>query len=290
ASTDLPIGVLAVNRGVSGGGLNLQQGVYLVKVRSGRVRFVDTHNDEQGNGVPMDARPLRSTLPAPRTTITYRDGRFAWAQVQVCAPTQPISALMGAERRDQQSAIGAARDALVGSGLFKGDVNIAATISEAEGLTAVGQQRANVVAAPAMDLSGATQNGPAPAGTSVGIIVVDPPVDLPGHPLIPSGQYAVQSTGDSARTMLMPSDGRPPIAVPSNAIEVRGPGSTNESLAVIANLCFSGDGGFPLCLLFEPLDRAQQPHRKVSTWTRALCCCPGSRSLGVPSSRSPTRP
>jgi hypothetical protein len=105
-----------------------------------------------------------------------------------------------------------------------------------------------------MDLSGVTQNGPPPAGAFVGIIVVDSPVDLPGHPLIPSGQYAVQSTGDSARTMLMPSDGRPPIAVPSNAIEVRGPGSANESLAVIANLCFSGDGGFPLCLLFEPLD------------------------------------
>jgi len=72
--------------------------------------------------------------------------------------------------------------------------------------------------------------------------------------------------------------------VPSNSTEVRGaPGSSgavpitgsvdtliaapmvsvglgggaqpsNESLAVIANLCFSGEGDFPLCLLFEPLD------------------------------------
>jgi hypothetical protein len=53
--------------------------------------------------------------------------------------------------------------------------------------------------------------------------------------------------------MLLPADGRPGIAVPSNAIEVRGPsGGSDESLAIIANLCFSGDGDFPLCLLFEP--------------------------------------
>ena len=254
SSTDQAIGVLLVNRGVSGGGMTLQQGVYLVKVRAGRVIFLDTDNDEQGNGLPMDARRLNTTLPAPRTTLTYRDVCFAWAQVQVCTQPQPISALMGAERRAQQDSIGAARDALVAKGLFNGDINLAATISEAEGVTAVGQQRGNVVAIPADDLPSMTHGGPAPAGASVGIIVVDTPVDLPGHPLIPSGQYAVQSTGDSARTMLMPSDGRPPIAVPSNAIEVRGPGGSDESLAIIANLCFSGEGDFPLCLLFEPLD------------------------------------
>jgi hypothetical protein len=253
SDANLPIGVLVVNRGISGGGQTLDQGVYLVKVRSGRVVFVDTDGDEQGSGLSLDARRLTTNLAAPRTTLTYRDVCFSWAQVQVCAQTRPISALTSDEQRTQHQSIGDARDALAGKGLFSGDVNMDATISEAEGLTAVSQQRGNVVAAPAADLPGLTHNGPAPANAFVGIIVVDTPVDLPGHPPIPSGQYAVQSTGNSQQTMLRPADGRPGIAVPSNAIEVRGPsGGSDESLAIIANLCFSGDGDFPLCLLFEP--------------------------------------
>jgi hypothetical protein len=285
SDTNLPIGVLVVNRGVSGGGADLPPGAYLVKVRSGRVRFVGTDTNERGNGLPLDARRLRTTQPAPRTTLTYRDVCFSWAQVQVCTQPQPISALMGSERSDQQSAITSARDALNGRGYIKGDVNVAATVSEAEGLTAVGQQRANVVAAPAVDFPNATHTGPAPAGTFAGIIVVNTPIDMPGHPLITAGQYAVQSTGDPARTTLLPADGGLPIDVPSNSIEVRGaPGGSiglvpptrstgavvgapmvaaavagatqqvDESLAVIANLCFSGEGDFPLCLLFEPVD------------------------------------
>ena len=113
--------------------------------------------------------------------------------------------------------------------------------------------------------------------------MVDTPVDMPGHPLIPSGQYAVQATNTTDQTVLLPADGGPTITVPSNATEVRGaPGSAgllpnagaagdsieapmvaagldiglaqsvDESLAIIANLCFSGDGDRPLCLLFEP--------------------------------------
>jgi hypothetical protein len=253
SDTNLPIGVLVVNRGVSGGGQSLDQGVYLVKVHAGKVVFVNTDNDEQGPGLPLDARRLKTTLAAPRTTLTYRDVCFSWAQVQVCTEPQPISALMGSERRSQQELIGDARDALSGKGLFKGDVNINATITEAEGLTAVSQQHGNIVAAPAVDLPNVMTSGPASAGTAIGIIVVDTPVDLPGHPLIPSGQYAVQSTGKSDQTMLLPADGGPVITVPSNSIEVRGPsGGSDESLAIVANLCFSGDGDFPLCLFFEP--------------------------------------
>jgi hypothetical protein len=253
SNVNLPIGVLLVNRGVSGDGQRLDPGVYLVKVRAGRVYFVDTDNNELQPGLTLDARRLTTTLPAPRTTITYRDVCFSWAQVQVCTQTQPISALMGDERRYLQDSIGAARDALIGRGLFRGDVNMGATISEAEGVTAVSRQRANVIAAPAVDLPNITSSGPAPAGAWVGIIVVDTPVDLPGHPPIPSGQYAVQSTGNSAQTNLLASDGRPAIVVPSNSIEVRGAsGGVNEGLAIIANLCFSGEGDFPLCLLFEP--------------------------------------
>jgi hypothetical protein len=62
---------------------------------------------------------------------------------------------------------------------------------------------------------------------------------------------------------LFAAAGGSPIMAPSSSTEIRGAPAapifalnqqtqSDESLAIIANLCFSGDGDVPLCLLFEP--------------------------------------
>lgn len=272
---NVPIGVLVVNASVEAGDLTLAPDAYLVKVRAGQIVFVTGDNQELQSGLPTNGRQLKSALQVPRTTLTYRDVCFSWAQVQVCTQPQPIDVLSDADRNDLHNTVSAAQNALAQKGLITGGINSSAIISEAEGVTAVRQQRGNVVGAPAAGFPGVTHNGPAPGGTLAGIIVVrDVAVDLPGHPQVPVGQYAVQTMGNNSQARLIRADNGQAVVVPSNNIEVRGTSlntgsqpiliaqglnvvaeqpTVDESLAIIANLCFSGDNGdTPLCLLFEP--------------------------------------
>jgi hypothetical protein len=256
-----PVGVLVLNRSAPVGNLTLAPDAYLVKVRAGQMVFVNTAGQEQQSGQAPDLRHLKGVLPSPSTTMTYRDVCYSWAQVQVCSQVQTAETLNDSEQSQLQDSIGAARDALSQSGIISEDVNVSAAIQEAEGVTAVNQQHGNVIAAPAQNLANRTHNGPPPNGSLVGVLVVtDIAVDLPGHPPVPSGQYAVRATASNAQVQLVPADGRPPIVAPSNSMEVRGPrgaaeaaARSDESLAIVANLCFGGDDGdTPLCLLFEP--------------------------------------
>lgn len=257
-SANAPVGVLVLNRAVPVGSVTLTPDTYLVKIRAGQVVFVNTSGQEQRSGQSPDLRHLKNVLPAPLTIQTYRDICFSWAQVQACMELPPASALNDGEQSLLKDSIVAARDALTQRGIINEDVNVSAAIEEAEGVTAVNQQHGNVIAAPAQNLPNVTHSGPPPGGTFVGIIVVgDTPVDLPGYPQVPSGQYAVRATSSNAQVQLLPSDGRQAIMAPSNSIEIRGAPKDqtqgDESLAFIANLCFGGDNGdVPLCLLFEP--------------------------------------
>jgi hypothetical protein len=289
SGVDVPIGVLSLSGAVHLGSETLGQDAYLVRVRSGRVVFTNTQNKDVQSPLPLDARHLNTPLASPATTLTYRDVCFGWAQVQVCTPPAPTGTLDPTQLASLQGSITSARDALTRQGVFKGDVNVSATMSEAAGTSAVNKTNppassGNVVAAPALNLPAVTHSGSPPAGTSVGIIAVNTQVTVPSYPNVPPGNYAVQATGDPTRALLLSADGQTKIGVPTKTVQVRGaPGSSgfaptiagvrlpiasvryspleviyagqaqiDESLAIIANLCFSGDGDEGLCLLFEP--------------------------------------
>jgi hypothetical protein len=252
---NIPLGVLQADQDLALSGGTLRQDIYLVRVRSGRVVFINSRNQETPSGRSLDARQISRTLPRPQTALTARDVCFSWNQAQVCTDPAPGDSLHSSQRQDLQDTMNAARDALNSRGLLGADVNVGATLAEAEGNAAVSQKRANIVAAPARNLSDLTGNGPPPDGTFVGIFAVDRTIDVPNYPSIPPGQYAVQSEVGGTQAVLLAADGRAGINVPMKTLQVRGApasGQTEQAWTIIANLCLGGGGGSNLCFLGEP--------------------------------------
>jgi hypothetical protein len=252
---NVPLGVLQADQDLALSGGTLRQDIYLVRVRSGRVVFINSHNQETPAGRSLDARQLSRTLPRPQTTLTARDVCFGWNQAQVCTDPSPGDSLRGAQRRNLEDTMNAARDALNSRGLLSADVNVSVTLAEAEGDAAVKQKRANMVAAPARNLADLTGNGPPADGTFVGIFAVDRTIDVPNYPSIPAGQYAVQSETGGTQAVLLGADGGAGITVPMKTLQVRGApasGQPEQAWTIIANLCFGGGGGSNLCFLGEP--------------------------------------
>jgi len=272
STATVPLGVLKISRdaGISSG--ILSSGVYLVVVRNGQVSFVDSSGTETVSARPLDARRLARTLPAPQTILTVQDVCFGWGQTQVCTEPSPLAALTETERRDLQTKMSAALGSL---SLNPADINVSATVSEAEGSDAVAQQQANVIVAPANALTKFLQGVP-PNGTLVAVLFVDKlAVAIPNHPTIPPGAYAVHIMQAGGRADLIPgspigalpettdlmvasreSRAQPAaLNVPVKALQVRAAppaGQQEPALAIIANWCVGGGGNSDLCFLGEP--------------------------------------
>lgn len=238
SNSDVPIGVILGTRSMPlhDAAVNaLAQGIYLVKVKAGKMVFVGTNGREIATGLQADIRQLKIPRRLPQTIVSYKDVCFSWNQTQVCTQPSPRMALTGQERGNVDAMASAGRDAIKSRGwLPNADLNTGAWVTEAAGASAVDQRSANVLAAPATSITSQPIPGAA-NGKLVGLLQAMQQVDVPGQPSVPPGTYAVVDMGGGIARLVSTSS-EATLDLPARQGEVRGFAPGEENLTLIVDL------------------------------------------------------
>jgi len=214
----------------------LPSGNYLVKVKQEMIIFIDNNGNELVTSLKADLRSLNRSVSPPEVIITIKDICYSWLQVQVCTEPVPNMALTQEERDRMWNTMFEAVVKLDSVGrLNMADINVAGTIPDMVGNTAIGMQQASILAAP-------TVNFPSPSGEEptdgalLGVVIVNLPIDKPNYPLLSEGIYAVYAVNKGQNEWegrFVNVDGVETL-VPSKFVEVRG--DIEEPMAIVLDL------------------------------------------------------
>jgi hypothetical protein len=228
----------------------LPHNIYLVKVDSGQIAFVNPQNQEIRSARSLDVRSFTRQLAAPRAILTAQDVCFGWNQVQVCGDPVPVP--VDTQNNLQQAMAPVVKSLESSSRIGQDQIDVSNTLSEAEGSTAATNRRGNVLAAPAKSVT-KVKSGSVPDNTLLGVFAVTGTIAASGYQ-VPAGNYAVISAGGS-QAKLITTDGQT-MTVPMNLVQVRAPASNQQDppIAIIANFCFGSGGDTDVCFFGEGED------------------------------------